>query len=107
MAELFLPRAQADHVRAILKAELPSGARVSVFGSRATGRGLKPHSDLDLLIDSPIELPIMTIANLREALAESNLPLPVDLLDRKDASAEFLAQIEVEGMIELTALPPA
>jgi uncharacterized protein len=107
MAELFLPQAQADHVRAILKAELPSGARVSVFGSRATGRGLKPHSDLDLLIDSPIELPIMTIANLREALAESNLPFPVDLLDRKDASAEFLAQIEVEGMIELTALPPA
>jgi uncharacterized protein len=107
MAELFLPQAQADHVRAILKAELPSGARVSVFGSRATGRGLKPHSDLDLLIDSPIELPIMTIANLREALAESNLPFPVDLLDRKDASAEFLAQIEAEGMIELTALPPA
>jgi uncharacterized protein len=107
MAELFLPQAQADHVRAILKAELPSGARVSVFGSRATGRGLKPHPDLDLLIDSPFELPIMTIANLREALAESNLPFPVDLLDRKDASAEFLAQIEVEGMIELTALPPA
>jgi uncharacterized protein len=107
MAELFLPQAQADHVRAILKAELPSGARVSVFGSRATGRGLKPHSDLDLLIDSPIELATITIANLREALAESNLPFPVDLLDRKDASAEFLVQIEVEGMIELTALPPA
>ena len=31
----------------------------------------------------------------------------VGLLDRRDASAEFLARIEDEGVIELTALPCA
>ena len=104
MAELLLSPAQADCVRRILWTHLPSGARVSVFGSRATGRGLKPHSDLDLLIDSPVELPLMAMADLREALAESNLPFSVDLLDRRDASAEFLARIEDEGLVELTAV---
>lgn len=104
MAELLLSPAQADCVRRILWTHLPSGVRVSVFGSRATGRGLKPHSDLDLLIDSPVELPLMAMADLREALAESDLPFSVDLLDRRDASAEFLARIEDEGLVELTAV---
>lgn len=105
MTELCLPPAHADCVRSILLAHLPSGARAIVFGSRATGRGLKPHSDFDLLIDSPRELPLAAIAELREAFAESNLPFSVDLLQRRDASAEFLSQIENEGMVELNPLP--
>ena len=107
MPELHLLPAQADCVRRILWAHLPSGTRVSVFGSRATGRGLKPHSDLDLLIDSPVELPLMTMADVREALSESDLPFSVNLLDRRDASAEFLAQLEDAGMVELRPLPAA
>ena len=105
MAELHLLPAQADFVRRALSSHLPRGVRVRVFGSRATGRGLKPHSDLDLLIDSPVELPLAALANLREALAESNLPFSVDLLDRVDASTEFLSRLEREGMIELSLLP--
>ena len=105
MAELLVSPEHADGVRRILWAHLPRGARVSAFGSRATGRGLKPHSDLDLLIDSPVELPIVTLADLREALAESDLPFSVDLLDRRDASAEFISRIEAEGLLELRALP--
>ena len=105
MVELHLLPAQADFVRRALGSHLPRGARVRVFGSRATGRGLKPHSDLDLLIDSPVELSLAALASLREALAESNLPFSVDLLARVDASAEFVAQIEREGMIELSPLP--
>ena len=107
MPELHLLPAQADCLRRILGTHLPSGTRVSVFGSRATGRALKPHSDLDLLIDSPLELALMTIANLREALSESDLPFSVDLLDRRDASADFLTQINSEGVVELTLLPCA
>ena len=42
---------------------------------------------------------------VREALAESNLPFAVDLLDRVDASAEFLARLEREGMVDLSPLP--
>ena len=104
MSELLLPPAQANSVRCILWAHLPSGTRVSVFGSRATGRGFKPHSDLDLLIDSPVALPLIAMANLREALTESDLPFSVDLLDRRDASAEFLVRLEVSGMVELRGL---
>lgn len=105
MAELLLLPAQADCVRRILWNHLPSGARVSVFGSRATGRGFKAHSDLDLLIDSPVEVPLIVLADVREALSESDLPFSVDLLDRRDAGAEFLAQLELGGMVELRPLP--
>lgn len=107
MAELLLSPPHAECVRRILGANLPSNTRVSVFGSRATGRGLKPHSDLDLLIDSPAELPLMTMADIREAFAESDLPFSVDLLERRDASAEFLSRIEQEGMLELSPLTTA
>lgn len=105
MTELCVAPTHADCVRRILRTHLPNGARVSVFGSRATGRGLKPHSDLDLLIDNPGELPLATIAELREAFTESNLPFSVDLLERCDASAEFLSRIEDEGMVELNPMP--
>ena len=105
MAELLPPPAQADCVSRILWSHLPNGARVSVFGSRATGRGFKAHSDLDLLIDTPVELPLIALADVREALAESDLPFSVDLLDRRDISAEFLAQLELGGMVELRPLP--
>lgn len=107
MPELHLLPSQAECIRRILGTHLPSGTRVSVFGSRATGHALKPHSDLDLLIDSPLELALMTTANLREALSESDLPFSVDLLDRRDASAEFLALVNSEGVVELTLLPCA
>lgn len=105
MAELMLSPKHAAEVVRIVRAHLPHGARVSVFGSRATGRGLKPHSDLDLLIDSPVELPTAMLADLRDALAESDLPFSVDLLDRRDASADFLSRIEAEGLLDLHRLP--
>ena len=104
MAELRLSPDQARCVLSLLRAHLPVGAVVNVFGSRATGRGLKPHSDLDLLVQSPAGLPIRAVADLREALAESDLPFSVDLLDRNDASAEFLERIAREGMVELCSL---
>lgn len=105
MTELCLNPAHADCVRRILLTHLPSGATTSVFGSRATGRGLKPNSDLDLLIGSPGELPLVPIADLREAFAESNLPFLVDLLERCDIGAEFLSRTESESLIELKLRP--
>ncbi len=105
MTELCMPTTHADCVHRILRTHLPSGIRVSAFGSRATGRGLEPHSDLDLLIDSPAGLPLVTIAELREAFAESDLPFAIDLPERCDASPEFLLRIENEGTVELNSLP--
>ena len=100
MPEVHLSAAQVERVRGILQAHLPGGTRVSVFGSRATGRGLKPHSDLDLLIDSPLDLPLRAVADVRHALAESDLSFTVDLLDRRDAGDEFLARLARQGLVE-------
>lgn len=102
MAELQLTAGQLKDLRHILATHLPEDAKVSVFGSRATGLGLKPHSDLDLLINSPRKLALLVIADLREALAESSLPFSVDLLLAEDAEPRFLAQIQGKGMVDLS-----
>lgn len=99
--ELHLAPAHADVVQRTLKRHLPAGSRVRAFGSRVSGQGLKPHSDLDLLIDAPGGLPIGVIANLREAFAESDLPFAVDLLQQRDVEPGFLARLERSTMIEL------
>lgn len=84
-------------VQQVLQRWLPSDARASVFGSRATGIGLKPHSDLDLLHEAAAPLPLATLADLREAFSQSDLPFAVDLLERQDATPEFLASIAAAG----------
>lgn len=56
------------------------------------------------LVDSPIELPLIILANLREALNESDLPFSVDILERKDASDSFLSAIKTQGLINLKSL---
>ena len=69
---------QRDLVRSIVAALLP-GARVSVFGSRATGRA-RPHSDLDLLLHEPAALNLTQRAALRDAFEASALPFRVDVV---------------------------
>lgn len=102
MAEhLDLAAAHADLVRNTLRRHLPADAIVRVFGSRATGRGLKAHSDLDLLIDTPSSLSLTVVADLREAFAEADLPFAVDLLQRCDAEPGFLEAVERETTITL------
>ncbi|MCX8097526.1 MAG: nucleotidyltransferase domain-containing protein, partial [Casimicrobiaceae bacterium] len=54
-ADVALSPNELAEVRAILAAHLPPGARVAVFGSRASGRA-RPFSDLDLLIEEPAQL---------------------------------------------------
>ena len=99
--DLHLAPAHAAIVQQTLRQHLPKGSRVRVFGSRASGLGVKPHSDLDLLIDTPGGLSIAVIADLREAFAESDLPFAVDLLQRSDAAPGFLARLERGTTIEL------
>lgn len=102
MAELHLEDRHAATLTKILRERLPTQACVYVFSSRATGQRLKPHSDVDLLVDGPVELSALGMADLREALAESALPYSVDLLMRGDASPEFVERLAAEGMIDLT-----
>ncbi|HTT80317.1 MAG TPA: nucleotidyltransferase domain-containing protein [Stellaceae bacterium] len=67
-------------VRDILAACLPPGAKVWVFGSRASGRARR-YSDLDLAIDAGRPLSFSETATLREAFDDSDLPHQVDVVD--------------------------
>ena len=67
-------------VRQILSKHI-SQARVWAYGSRVSGKNLKPFSDLDLVIKGACPTPFDTLANLRLAFEASDLPISVDLSD--------------------------
>jgi predicted nucleotidyltransferase len=86
-----------DHmeiVRQLLAAHVPE-CEVRAFGSRVTGK-TKPYSDLDLALLGPARLPIARLAALREAFAESELPIRVDLLDWHAISESFRSVIAAQ-----------
>lgn len=72
-----------------------SGRPVFVFGSRVTGRARR-RSDLDLAIGGDTPLSRSTMADLREAFDESDLPIEVDVVDLSDATGVFRTRIESE-----------
>lgn len=79
---------------------------VFIFGSRATRRGLKPHSDLDLLIDLPQRLTIGRLAALKEALSDSSLPFRVDVVERLDLTPCFEARLMATQPVRLDQAVP-
>jgi predicted nucleotidyltransferase len=76
-------------LRRLIDEVLP-GARVAVFGSRASGRA-RPYSDCDLLFIDPPRLSWAQRAALRDAFDASSLPFSVDLVDAAGL-AEGMAQ---------------
>jgi type I restriction enzyme S subunit len=78
-------------VQSILAIWLPMH-EVRMFGSRARGTP-KPYSDLDLVIMGDTPVPMATMGQLRDALADSDLPWRVDLVDWATTSPEFRAHI--------------
>ncbi|MDH4392821.1 MAG: nucleotidyltransferase domain-containing protein [Aquabacterium sp.] len=78
-AALDLNAEQLGQVRQVLQRVLP-GAKVAVFGSRATGRA-RPFSDLDLLVCEPRRLTWAQRADLRDAFEASRLPFGVDVVE--------------------------
>jgi predicted nucleotidyltransferase len=87
-------------VKEILKAYLPSNAKVWVFGSRATNK-VNRNSDLDLAIDKPLKLQLLY--GLEYAFEESDLPYSVDIVDVNTTSTTFLEVIK-NSMIELVVV---
>ena len=80
-----------DHlaiVRDILRAHLPAGFEVWVFGSRANWT-TKDSSDLDLAVEGAAKLDYRIMGDLEIAFEESDLPYAVDVVDLKDVSPEF------------------
>lgn len=73
------------------------GFQVWVFGSRARGDH-KRFSDIDLLVSGPSKLNISDaeIFLIKEGLAESNLPIKVDLVFEKEVAPSYANQIKIE-----------
>lgn len=58
----------------ILAWHLPAHVRVSVYGSRATGKARR-YSDLDLVLEGASPIPRAVMIDLAESFDESDLPL--------------------------------
>lgn len=87
---------QLDMVRQVLRRVLP-GARVDVFGSRATGRA-RPFSDLDLLVSDPPRLTWAQRADLRDAFEDSQLPFGVDVVELEGLAAGMRQRVLAEAL---------
>jgi len=84
-------------VQEILRRFLPA-CEVRAFGSRVSMTA-KQYSDLDLVIIDEEQLDFVTLAEVKDAFIESDLPFRVDLLDWSRINAEFKAVIEQEYQV--------
>jgi len=81
-----------ETVKAILSNFVP-GYEVRAFGSRCHGTARR-YSDLDLCVCGNEKLHWQILANLKDALMESDLPFRVDLLDYHTAPEHFRKTID-------------
>ena len=83
--------------RDLLARHLPAHD-VRVFGSRVLGwpdsHGIKPHSDLDLVVMTSEPLPELALASLRADLEDSALPFRVDIVRHADLPDRLRALVE-------------
>ena len=94
-----------ETVKRILAEHLPD-CEVRAFGSRATWTAWE-YSDLDLAVVSPEPLDRRTSANLREAFAESDLPIRVDVVDWASLTDGFRQAIEADCVVLQQAATPS
>lgn len=94
---------ELELVLKILKTHLPH-CDVWAFGSRVTGRGVKKHSDLDLVVVGRNQIPVDKIFSLSEAFQESDLSFRVDVLDWCCLSKEFQKIIKSENFVIQSAV---
>ena len=80
-------------VQEILRAHLPVGFEVWVFGSRANWT-TKDSSDLDLAVEGAAKLAHKAMVGLEVAFEESDLPYTVDVVDLKAVSSGFRQIVE-------------
>jgi len=99
MPELDLPEKYLQQLQTILQAHVPE-YEVWAYGSRVTGSAHE-GSDLDLVLrhQNTLSEPCPQLAELREALQESCLPILVDVHDWSCLPATFHAQISAAYVI--------
>ena len=92
-AHMKLRADELQLVKHILRKHVP-GFEVWAYGSRVHGRHVKPYSDLDLAIITPVPLPLHQILRLRSAFSESDLSFRVDVTDWSTVDQAFRAIIK-------------
>jgi len=99
MLKLDLPPAYLHALRDLLAAHTPD-AEVWAYGSRVNGQA-HDGSDLDLVLRNPDQLdaPQKNLRRLRAALAESNLPILVEILDWARIPESFRREIQREHVV--------
>jgi len=98
-----LAKEQRNTLRALLRRFIPS-VSVWAYGSRVKWTA-RPNSDLDLVaFTTPPQRP--QVAELKEALAESNLPFPVDLHVWDEVPERFREIIRKEYVVLQEAKQP-
>ena len=73
-------------------------AKVYLYGSTAKGRRGR-ISDIDIAVWPLEPLPSGTLAAIRQALEESNIPYPVEIVNLQDANEIFQARVLQEGVL--------
>ena len=88
-----------EMVRDLVGAHLP-GVEVLAYGSRVQG-GAHDGSDLDLVLRNPDgkAVPSVMLEDFREAVAQSNLPILVDVLDWARIPESFRKEIMRGGVV--------
>ncbi|MBK9275033.1 MAG: nucleotidyltransferase domain-containing protein [Flavobacteriales bacterium] len=84
-------------LRSILSAHVPN-AKAWAFGSRVKDTA-RPFSDLDLALEGDSPIDPRTLALLRDDLAESDLPMAVDVIDLKTTNPGFRALVEQQRVL--------
>lgn len=103
IGQIYIEPHQFEILREILQRCVPAGFTTYVFGSRATGRKLKPWSDLDLAIEGPDKLDGGIMAQLADEFDEALLDWKVDVIDLNAVSPEFRRIVDAHKV----ALPAA
>ena len=96
---LDLPRHYRDQIEALLREHVP-GVEVWAYGSRVSGRS-HDASDLDLMLRGPDlkRIPSGQLADLTEALEQSNVPIIVQIHDWTRLPESFHREIERGYMV--------
>jgi type I restriction enzyme S subunit len=81
----------------ILDAHVPD-RQVWAFGSRVNGTA-KAFSDLDLAILGETPVPADALADLKDALRESDLPFKVDVIDWATTQDHFQRLVEQQHVV--------
>jgi len=92
---IYLEKRYLDNIQQILQSLVPD-YEVWAFGSRVHKRGLKPFSDLDIVLLTEHPLDMSHYGMIKEAFSESDLPFRVDIVDWSLLSDSFQELIRKE-----------